>query len=99
MFTNLLITLSEEFEIESENKNENKNIINLFGDSNKDFIYKNVTNNHIEHDISKIKTIDYLYILVKNDYNNNKLLCNALQLNSKNNTIKDSDLKYQIEKI
>jgi len=80
-------------------KPENKNITTLF--EHKKFVYENIDSLYIDNNIGKLNKADYLYILVKNKNKKkpNHIKCNIVQYNLKNNTLNDSDFKYQISNI
>lgn len=78
---------------------DKKNIKTLF--EHKKFVYENINSLYIDNNINKLKKADYLYILIKNKKQNksNNIRCNIVQYNLKNNTLNDSDFKYQISNL
>ena len=91
--------------------NKDENITSLF--DNKKFVYENINTLYLDNDIGKLKKVDYLYILIKNDTKKNdtkkndtkkndtknKFKCNLVQYNIKNNTVSENDFKYQISNL
>ena len=75
---------------------DNTAIENLF--DNRDLVYENLKFLYLENDIKKLRSVDYLYVLVKSD-NICNLKCNLIEYNSSRNNLTEHELKNQIMNI